>query len=548
MKIDDQRRNAIGQRVAALYEDYSSWKPDWIELEEQFLPRRTRFSTSDHNKGKKGAGDKIINSITTWSVRVLKSGMMSGHTSPTRPWFRLVTPDPDLMEHGPVKAWLYYLENRMREVFARSNIYNALPTMFGDSAVFGTAAMGVFKDDADVIRAYPYMPGSYAIANDHRLRADSLARTWREKPADVIRKFGMDAVSKEVRDAAREANHKGTVEICHLIQPNYGRDPSRVDFLAMPYESIYYEAGWKEGRALRVEGFKEMPILIHRWDVNGENAWGEGPALTCLGDAKELQFQEKRYSMLVDHMSDPATKQDPSLRNRGRSVMPGSRHFTPMGNGNPGVDVIYKPDPAALVAIEGKIAKIEARISRVMYTDMFLMLAESDRREITAREVEERHAEKLLMLGPVLERLADEMLDPLIQRTFRIMLEEGLVPEWPEELDEAPLRIEYTSILAQAQRSVARYSIEAMASFTGMVAGFDPSVVDKFDADQAMDEYGNMVGAPPTITRSDEATAARRRAREAMQQAAAAAAIAKDAGGAAQSFASAGREAAGAEQ
>ena len=179
-----------------------------------------------------------------------------------------------------------------------------------------------------------------------------------------------------------------------------------------------------------------------------------------------------------------------------------------------------------------------------MYTDMFLMLAESDRREITAREVEERHAEKLLMLGPVLERLADELLDPLIQRTFRIMLEEGLVPEWPAELDDQPLRIEYTSILAQAQKSVARYSIEAVAGFAGTIAAWDPSVLDKFDSDQAMDEYSNMVGAPPTITRSDEAVTARRRQREQMQAAAAAAEVAKNAGGAARDFAAAGRESA----
>ena len=49
-------------------------------------------------------------------------------------------------------------------------------------------------------------------------------------------------------------------------------------------------------------------------------------------------------------------------------------------------------------------------------------MAFSDRRQITAREIEERHEEKLLMLGPVLERLNDELLRPLIDRTFNIMV------------------------------------------------------------------------------------------------------------------------------
>ena len=36
------------------------------------------------------------------------------------------------------------------------------------------------------------------------------------------------------------------------------------------------------------------------------------------------------------------------------------------------------------------------------------MMAESDRREITAREIDERHEEKMPVLGPVLERLHDD--------------------------------------------------------------------------------------------------------------------------------------------
>lgn len=75
------------------------------------------------------------------------------------------------------------------------------------------------------------------------------------------------------------------------------------------------------------------------------------------------------------------------------------------------------------------IREIQERIKIAMYENLFLMISQSDRREITAREIDERHEEKLLQLGPVLERLNDEVLDNLIDRTFSIMVRRSK-PYW----------------------------------------------------------------------------------------------------------------------
>ena len=88
------------------------------------------------------------------------------------------------------------------------------------------------------------------------------------------------------------------------------------------------------------------------------------------------------------------------------------------------------------------------------------MLAQTDRRQITAREVAEKHEEKLLMLGPVLERLHTELLDPLIDRTFNILQQNGVLPVPPPELQNKDLNVEYVSVLAQAQRLVATGAVD----------------------------------------------------------------------------------------
>lgn len=60
---------------------------------------------------------------------------MSGITSPARPWFKLATPDPDMMDYGPVKLWLEVVQRRMNEVFNKSNIYQSLPLLYASTGI-----------------------------------------------------------------------------------------------------------------------------------------------------------------------------------------------------------------------------------------------------------------------------------------------------------------------------------------------------------------------------------------------------------------------------
>lgn len=73
---------------------------------------------------------------------------------------------------------------------------------------------------------------------------------------------------------------------------------------------------------------------------------------------------------------------------------------------------------------------------------MFLMLSnQSALNQMTATAVAELHEEKLLMLGPVLSRFNNEVLRPLIDRTFDILNEEGLIPPAPEEIQGTDLNV-----------------------------------------------------------------------------------------------------------
>jgi hypothetical protein len=148
-------RRQCDRRLSALELERSSWRSHWEELQRYVLPRRGRFlSTPNQNDRGRKVGQAILDTTGTQAARVLASGMMAGITSPARPWFRLTLADRDLAESSAVRLWLDEVMKRIRRVIARSNIYNALPVLYLELGVFGTAAMLLMEDYEDVVRAY----------------------------------------------------------------------------------------------------------------------------------------------------------------------------------------------------------------------------------------------------------------------------------------------------------------------------------------------------------------------------------------------------------
>lgn len=159
-------KEQLQKQQAQLTNDRSSFEPHWRELSDFINPRGSRFLVTDVNRDDR-RNTKIVDPTATLSARTLSSGMMSGITSPARPWFKLATPDPDMMDYGPVKLWLEVVQRRMNEVFNKSNLYQSLPLLYASLGNYSTGAMAVLEDDSDVIRTMMFPIGSYYMANPH---------------------------------------------------------------------------------------------------------------------------------------------------------------------------------------------------------------------------------------------------------------------------------------------------------------------------------------------------------------------------------------------
>ena len=491
------------RRWTDIKDERSTYFGHWEELSEFIMPRRGRFLTSKSNDGSKKNG-KIIDSTGSMAVRTLSAGMMSGITSPARPWFRLATPQAALMEQSDVKQWLFAVEKTMRDIFSRSNLYNSLQTVYEELAVFGTGALLISEDFDDVIRCYPFTVGEYGLAQSHRLQVDTFYREFNMTVAQVVEQFGLDNCSDAVRTMFKSGQLDKWVEVLHVIEPNSVREYNKKDNLNMPYHSCYVEKASKNERKLLESGYEEFPILAPRWHVTGVDIYGRSPGMDVLGDVKALQIEQKRKAQGIDKMVNPPLQAPSSLRGQSASVLPGGVTYVDTMQGNQGgFRPTYEVNPR-LGELQQDIQETQYRIQQGFYSDLFQMMMNSDRRQITAREIDERHEEKLLMLGPVLERLHTELLNPLIDRTFNIMARNELLPPAPEELAGVTLKVEYISVMAQAQKAIGTGAIERLAGFIGNMAAVKPEVLDKFDADQSVDEYAEMLGVPPKIVVPDD--------------------------------------------
>ena len=510
------KRQQLDLIKSSLENERTSFESHWRDLSDFILPRRSRFSISDVNKGDR-RNQKIIDSTATLAARTLRSGIMSGVTSPARPWFRLTTQDPDLAEWGPVKQWLHAVQQRVSASYLKSNLYNILPTVYGDLGVFGTAAMSVEEVfNGDVIHAKSFPIGSYWVAKDDFGRINTFVREFRMTVAQLLETFGSKKngefdwsnFSTYVRGQYDQGNLQTWIDVTHFVMPNMEYDPKNPIAKFKKFTSCYFESGTgydskEDDKYLRESGYDYFPILVPRWETTAEDVYGTNcPGMEALGDIKQLQNGEKRIMEAVDKMIRPPMKGPTSMKGQAASIISGDITYIDNVNGQ-GFEPVYEVN-FRIQEMEMKQSQVRSRIQRSFYEDLFLMLSNLDRRQITAREIEERHEEKLLALGPVLEQINQDLLDPLTDIAFNIHLRQRLLPPPPPELQGMELKVEYISVMAQAQKMLGVSSVERFTQFVGGLAQVDQGVLRKIKADQIVDVYGEMLSVPPSIVRTDE--------------------------------------------
>lgn len=524
-------------RLLGLRVNRYSWWTHWRELADYFLPRRYKWIVTP-NQMSRGSpiNQHILDSTGVICARNLASGLVSGKSSPTRPWFKLRVGTVDSTTTSPVSLWLAECERILYLIFSESNFYNSIAQFYYDLVIFGTATMLIYEDYENVINCINPCAGEYYLDIDGKYRPTIFYREFTLTVAAVVNEFGYENCSQSVRslyDDKSGANLTREIIVAHSIEPN---DDGRAAELGFSDRFAFRELYWEWGGSaspqgsnfqpqgfLRRKGYYSQPNIACRWDIVSNDAYGRSPGMDALPDQKQVQLETRRKAQAIDKMVNPPLVADAQLKNQPASLLPGGLTFIQgmaANGGKPAMVPIYDTHQFPVQDISADILLAQQRLSKTFFNDVLMTASQYETRSnVTAVEWDMRKSESLVALGPALDRIDYEGLGPVLDRVFDIATRAGILPPAPPEIQGQMINVDYVSMLAQAQKAAASGGIDRLLAVAGNLLAAKPDVMDNIDTDYALDKYSSLLNNDPKIIRSPEAVAQIRAERQKQMEA-----------------------------
>ena len=428
----------LDRRYKALQTQRSNWEKHWQELADYMLPRKADITK------KRTQGDKrtelIYDGTAVHAVELLSSSLHGMLTSPSTPWFSMRYRDPALQNDDEANEWLELCIDQMYKAFHRSNFQQEIHELYYDLVVFGTSALYV-EGDNDGLRFSTRHIAEIIISEDANGKVDTVYRKFKMSARAAAQRFGEENLPAAMKKTLEQEPHKEH-DLIHAVFP---RNEAKGAFAKnKPVASVYYNLDTK---ALISEGgFDDFPFMVPRFVKDSVSTYGRSPAMNALPDVKMVnKMSETTIRAAQKQIDPPLMVPDDGFVLPVRTT-PGALNFYRTGTRD-------RLEPLQIGANNPLGLNMEEQrrnaIRQAFYVDQLLM---AQGPAMTATEVLQRNEEKMRLLGPVLGRLQSELLQPLISRSFALLLRNGLLPAAPEQLQGQDIDIEYVSPLAKAER------------------------------------------------------------------------------------------------
>jgi len=483
-----------------------SWWVYWSSLAAYFNPRRYIWLVVPNRMWRGSSiNDQIIDSTGLQAVRTCAAGMWTGLTSPSRPWFAIELAGPETELDADAKAWIEDTQSKVYTVLANSNFYNTMAQAFEDVTVFGTAPVVLYEDFENVIRLYLPAAGEYYLGVGPDLSTDTFYREFTYTVAQIIGRWQVENVPPVIATLWMQGG--GSLEqefvIAHSIEPNFAfNDGADTPIRLLPedftWREVYWVRGTRSPQPLEIHGFRSQPMFAARWSTVSNDAYGRSPCMDALGDNKQVQFETLRKAEFIEKGVRPPMGADPALKNEPASIIPGNITYVGADGGKKGFWPLFEPNYGWLTAITNDIDKVNARIEKCLFVDLFMAISRMEgvqpRNEL---ELTQRNMERLQELGPFIHMFETEFATPLLQRIIDIMMRKGMLLPLPPSLRGRPLKITFTSIMRQAQRSMESVAMKDVLNVGGLMsaaarnAGL-PDPLRNLNLDKAYRRYGTL--------------------------------------------------------
>lgn len=506
------------------------FEAEWAEIRRYMLPTAGEF----YGPTTPGFPDRTLidDSSGEQALDMLTAAIVASVFNPATAWLELRL-DFGIRTHAE-RLWLDEVKRIMLAVFAspQSRFPVVIAMAVREFAGFGTGAFFVEERPNHYEKLPLFRPVTMSelyVGTDENDMTGRLMRRFRLTARQALDRYNKrrgDWLPPPIVEAAEKPETAGNYFwFRHYIARRRDADGRRLDARGKPWGSwtLLDDAPGSDGQQfVRESGYDELPLIAFPWLRMPGRPYGRGPggkALPEIRMSNEIRRQtieaaEKAIRPPLLIASDGVLG-DPDLRAAGENyVEPQYMH----GRRAAIEPLLTGTQPLLGIEFHEWVRKgIDDQFMKP------LMQLERDPR-MTATQALILEEEQLRGLAPLVSHLETELLGPLFERVFAILMRMGFFPPMPASLGMGDRRVHATFVSpsARAQKLSSVRGFSQRMDIMAPVFQADPTMPSHlFDVPQVNLWLGETLGVPPHVDFPIEDARARLDARdEAANQAA----------------------------
>lgn len=506
---DTMSGDALIRRAEQLFSgtERKNAENQWDLISEFVLPNMSGvFNGRDTLGGKKT--NRLYDSTAIQANQDLASSINSTVTNPASQWSKIRHLDEKLNNNPQVVAWLEKANDAVHLALNESNFYTEINkayrqyTALGNMAIFEEAE---FSDDGefDGLRFRSIHLANISWSENAKGEVDTIFRKMHVSARQAAERWGEEKLPKHIAKCLHENPDKEFI-IYHAIVPRPNAQIKVTDTgLAAPknrpFASIYIEQQSRE--ILEESGYYEFPVFALRWDQLPGEVYGRGPGHVALPDIRTMNtLKEHSLKALAKSVNPPLIGVHRNILGS-LDMRPGS--FTVVKDINGIRELPFNP---RFDITQFSADQLQESIKAGFFLDKLMLPPRTQTGEMTAFEVAQRAEQMQKVLGPTMGRLHNELLQPLLIRTFKILLRAGALPQVPDALRQSGIDVEiiFVNQLARAQKVEDLGNITQWAQELAALAQVKPEVLDYINADGIAKHTAKIRGVPEIVVTNEE--------------------------------------------
>jgi hypothetical protein len=442
---------------------------------------------------------RIFDSTAPNSCNLLASQIHGNLTSPAVRWFNLKFRDEELNSNQMAQEWLEECEQIMWNTLIESDFNLEAAEIYIDLCSFGTGCIveePVSESEWKGLNFTAVPVRETYFEPDAEGKVLRLYRRLQLTALQMIDKFGVENLPNEIaKDDDPDRKHD---VIFAIYMRGDKKDADTTKPLAPEnrpcgYKYVLHASAQQIGKE---GGYYEMPAFVPRWSKVSGSRYGFSPAFIALSDILQLNEVVMQTSEARAKAIDPSTITTENGLISDLDLSPGG--LTIVSDMN---EIAPYESRARFDQADAEIDRLQRSIERIFFIDKLEL---KDSPAMTAYEVQIRYERMQRLLGPTLGRLQADFLDPLIRRTFMILIRAGQMPEMPEAVADADLDIEYIGPLPRAQKSEQADGIDIWMNGIANLGQLYPEMLDIPDTDAVSRKLGELRGVPAALMRDED--------------------------------------------